>query len=187
MELISLLTIIVGKGLLLQLLSALQIQPAAQLLPSRVGDGTLLNDLYILQSRISLNQYNIASAIPLVKQIVDNKGDGPVCNDVKIWHAVFDLVTQKNELLARTKTPPPPAVLDKAVLNTPLFSVARLLQLFKDHRQGRLQGRRETWIEILLQPGDYEEVGRQLKNNQDLLCYVLDRIQYVKGLALNAK
>ena len=91
------------------------------------------------------------------------------------------------EGLARTKTPPPPAVLDKAVLNTPLFSVARLLQLFKDHRQGRLQGRRETWIEILLQPGDYEEVGRQLKRNQDLLCYVLDRIQYVKGLALNAK
>lgn len=181
------LKIIVGKGLLLQLLSALQIQPTAQLLPSQVGDGTLLNDLYTLQSCIFLNQCDIASAIPLVKQLVDNKGDAIVCNDVKIWHAVFDLVAQTNKSLARTKTPLSPPVLNQAVLDEPLFSVARLLQLFKDHQQGRLQGRQETWIEIRLQPGDYKEVGRQLKKNRDLLGYVLDCIQYVKGLALIAK
>lgn len=68
-------------------------------------------------------------------------------------------------------TPLPPAVSDKAVLNTPLLNVARLLQLFDDHRQGRLQGRRETF-EILLQPGDYKEVGRQFKKNRDLLGYL---------------
>lgn len=115
---------------------------------------------------------------------MDNKGDD---NDEKIWQAVFDLVAQTNESLAQITTPLPPAVSDKAVLNTPLLSVARLLQLFDDHRQGRLQGRQETWIEILLQPGDYKEVGRQLNKNRDLLGYVLDKIQYVKGLALNAK
>lgn len=119
-----------------------------------------------------------------MEQVVDNKSDGPVWNDVKIWHAVFDLVAQTHDLLAQTKTPAPAAVLDKVVLNTPSFGVARLLQLFKNHRLGRLQG---TWIEIQLQPGDYEEVGRQLKKDRDILYYVLDRVQYVKGLALNAK
>ena len=62
----------------------------------------------------------------------------------------------------------------------PSYSVARLLELFKDYRQERLQGRQATWIEILLHPGNYKEVGRQLKNKRDPLCYVLDCVQYVK-------
>lgn len=74
-----------------------------------------------------------------MKQVKDNKGDGLFGNDVKIWQVVFDLFAQTNESLAQTKNPPPLAVLDKAVLNTPLISIARLLELFKDHWQGRLQ------------------------------------------------
>ena len=55
-----------------------------------------------------------------MKHIVDNnEGDGPVWNDVEIWHAVFDLVAQTNELLARTKNSPASGRLDKVVLNTP--------------------------------------------------------------------
>lgn len=117
--------IIVRKELLLELILALQNQPAVRILTSRIGDGTLLSDLRILSSRIVLNQYNIASAIPLVKHIVGNEADGQICNDSEIWDAVFDLVT--NELLARTNTPPPPAVLDEAILNTPFRSSSATL------------------------------------------------------------
>lgn len=60
-----------------------------------------MNRSYLV--RILFNQYNIASAISLVKQVLEDEADGPICDCMKIWHTIFDFVTQANELGTRTK------------------------------------------------------------------------------------
>jgi hypothetical protein len=80
------------KNLVLDLIQALQIEPAARTLPSRIAERTLSGDLGLLYSRVDANQLDIASAIPLVEQIVSNKPNAPTWNDADIWHAVFELV-----------------------------------------------------------------------------------------------
>ncbi|KAJ8065090.1 hypothetical protein OCU04_005803 [Sclerotinia nivalis] len=104
---------IVAKDLVLDLILALQNEPAARILPSRNGHGALLRDL---SSQITLpllesNNFDIISAIPLVERVIN------FVSDVEIWNAVFDLV-------ARTSTNDitPPTAFEKAVLDTPLRS-----------------------------------------------------------------
>lgn len=110
-----LLTYIVVKNLVLDLIQALQIEPAARTLPSRIADRTLSGDLAILYGRVDSNQLDIASAIPLVEQIVRNEPDVSTWNDADIWHAVFELV-------ARTNPATPLTAFEKAVFDTPLRS-----------------------------------------------------------------
>jgi hypothetical protein len=110
-----LLTYIVVKNLLLDLIQALQIEPAARTLPSRIADRTVSGDLAILYGRVDSNQLDITLAIPLVEQIVRNEPDAPTWNDADIWHAVFELV-------ARTNPATPPTAFEKAVFDTPLRS-----------------------------------------------------------------
>ncbi|OAF59713.1 hypothetical protein VC83_03925 [Pseudogymnoascus destructans] len=105
----------VAKSLVLDLIQALQIEPAARTLPSRIADRTVSGDLAILYGRVDANQLDIASAIPLVEQIVKNEPDEPTWNDSDIWHAVLELV-------ARTNPATPPTAFEKAVLDTPLRS-----------------------------------------------------------------
>merc|ERR1712225_122179 len=101
------------KNLLLDLILALQNQTAARILRSRIGDRTLAGDLGILYGRIDSNQLDLASAIPLVEQVVKNEPDAPTSNDVDIWQAVFELV-------ARTNPATPPTACEK-ILSDPLF------------------------------------------------------------------
>ena len=106
---------VVVKSLVLDLILALQNQPASRILRSRIGDRTLAGDLGILYGRVDSNQLDIASAIPLVDHIVRDKPDGPTWNDADIWHTVFELV-------ARTNPITPPTAFEKAVFDTPLRS-----------------------------------------------------------------
>ncbi|KAF7907344.1 uncharacterized protein EAF01_004931 [Botrytis porri] len=105
----------VVKSLVLDLILALQNQPASRILPSRIADRTLSSDLTILYSRVDSNQLDSASAIPLVEQILRNDPDTPTRNDADIWHAVFELV-------ARTNPITPLTAFEKSVLDTPLRS-----------------------------------------------------------------
>lgn len=61
------------------------------------------------------NQLDIASAIPLVEQIVRDEPDTSTWNDADIWHVVLELV-------ARTNPAAPPTAFEKAVFDTPLRS-----------------------------------------------------------------
>jgi hypothetical protein len=58
------------QNLVLDLILALQNQPAARVLPSRTGDRTVAGDLGILYGGVDSNQLDIALAIPLVEHIV---------------------------------------------------------------------------------------------------------------------
>ncbi|KAH8598594.1 hypothetical protein B0O99DRAFT_700179 [Bisporella sp. PMI_857] len=102
----SLLTYIATKNLVLDLIQALQIEPAARILPSRIADRTLSGDLAILYSRVDANQVNIA-----------NEPGTPTSNNADIWRAVF-------ELIAQTTPVTPPTPFEKAVFDTPLRSSA---------------------------------------------------------------
>jgi hypothetical protein len=109
------LTYIDVKNLVLDLIQALQSEPAARVLPSRIANKTLSGDIATLYSRLDSNQLDIALTIPLVDYIVRNKPDVPTWNDADIWHAVFELV-------ARTNPVTPPTVFRKAFFDTPLRS-----------------------------------------------------------------
>ena len=106
-----LLTYIVAKTLVLDLIKTLQIEPAARTLPSRIA-GTLSGDLATLYSRMDSNQLDIALAIPPVKQIVGNER---TWNDANIWGAVFELIAQTSPIT-------PPTAFENAVLETQLRS-----------------------------------------------------------------
>jgi hypothetical protein len=110
-----LVNVIVVKNLVLDLIQALQIEPAARTLPSRIADRTVSGDLAILYGRVDSNQLDIASAIPLVELIVRNEPGTPTSNDADIWRTVF-------ELIARTSSSTPPTAFEKAVFDTPLRS-----------------------------------------------------------------
>ncbi|KAJ2901648.1 uncharacterized protein MKZ38_001607 [Zalerion maritima] len=105
----------VAKSLVLDLIQALLIEPAARILPSRIADRTLSGDLAILYGRLDSNQLDSASAIPLVEQIVRNEPDALTWNDADVWLAVFELVV-------RTNPATPPTAFEKAVFDTPLRS-----------------------------------------------------------------
>ncbi|CAM6004313.1 unnamed protein product [Sphagnum balticum] len=109
------LTSIVTKNLLLDLILALQNQPAARILPSRTGDRTLASDLAILYSRVDSNQLEIASAIPLVRCMVRNGSDGPTWSDADLWQKVFAFITH-------TTAASRPTTYEKADVDTPLRS-----------------------------------------------------------------
>ncbi|KAF8846692.1 hypothetical protein BDZ45DRAFT_719281 [Acephala macrosclerotiorum] len=104
-----------AKSLVLDLIQALLIEPAARILPSRIADRTLSGDLAILYSRLDSNQLDSALAIPLIEQIVGNEPDALTWNDADIWLAVFELVV-------RTTPATPPTAFEKAVFDTPLRS-----------------------------------------------------------------
>ncbi|KAH6667401.1 hypothetical protein B0J14DRAFT_178227 [Halenospora varia] len=104
----------VAKSLVLDLIQALLVEPAARILPSRIADRTLSGDLAILYGRLDSNQLDSASAIALVEQIVRSE-PAPIWNDTDIWLAVFELV-------ARTAPVIPPTAFEKAVFDTPLRS-----------------------------------------------------------------
>lgn len=66
----------VAKKLFLELILALQDEPAARILPSRIADRTLSGDLTILYSRVDSNQLSVTLAVPLVEQVVSHDEHG---------------------------------------------------------------------------------------------------------------
>ncbi len=63
---------VVAKTLVLDLVLALQSQPAARILPSRNSRGTLLGDLSGYVTLVDSNNFDIQSAIPLVERVINN-------------------------------------------------------------------------------------------------------------------
>ncbi|KAH0556803.1 hypothetical protein GP486_005412 [Trichoglossum hirsutum] len=57
------------------------------------------------------------------------------------------------------------------------MSVARLLELYRLHQEGRFWKLGSPWIEVPLLPEEYEELRAQLKNDRGLWCYVKEEIQ----------
>jgi hypothetical protein len=104
-----LLICLVVKNLVLDLILALQIELAARLLPSRIGDRTLSGDLAALYTRVDSNRLGVLSFTTLVKQIVNN------APDVEIWRAVFELVARTTSPKAIT----PPTALENTTFETP--------------------------------------------------------------------
>jgi hypothetical protein len=96
---------VVVKSLVLDLILALQSQPAARVLPSRNSRGTLLGDLSAYVTLVDSNNFDIKSAIPLVELVINN------APDVEIWRAVFDLIA-----FTSPKQLTPPTTSEKAVL-----------------------------------------------------------------------
>jgi hypothetical protein len=105
----------VAKNLLLDLILALQNEPAARILRSRIADRTLSGDLTILYSRVDSSQLSIALAAPLVEQFLSCEPDSTTWSDAEFWSAVFDLVSW-------IKTTTPPTAFEKAAFDTPLRS-----------------------------------------------------------------
>ncbi|KAI9856816.1 MAG: hypothetical protein M1813_008753 [Trichoglossum hirsutum] len=81
------------KNLVVDLILALQNLPAARLLPSRSGRGTILGDLQRFGSLVDSDDFDAKRVIPLLKEVTRN------APDVDIWDAVYSLVTES--------TPPP--------------------------------------------------------------------------------
>jgi hypothetical protein len=54
--------------------------------------------------------------------------------------------------------------------------VSRVLALFKQRQTGR-HNRRDPWIELQLAEGEYDEVERQLQQDESLWEYVKDKIR----------
>ncbi|TGO43961.1 hypothetical protein BCON_0689g00010 [Botryotinia convoluta] len=167
----------VVKSLVLDLILALQNQPASRILPSRVADRTLSSDLAILYSRVDSNQLDSISAIPLVEQILRNDPDTPTWNDADIWHAVFELV-------ARTNPITPPTAFEKAVFDTPLrSSSASQTGVEQTHDEVDQRILEELTGRVYYDVGGFYEryfEGKSWTNNTKDI-YEESRAQYAKG------
>ncbi|KAL5318088.1 hypothetical protein ACEPPN_015192 [Leptodophora sp. 'Broadleaf-Isolate-01'] len=165
------------KNLLLDLILALQNQTAARILRSRIGDRTLAGDLGILYGRVDSNQLDIASAIPLVEQVVKNEPDAPTSNDVDIWQTVFELV-------ARTNPATPPTAFSKILFDTPLrSSSASQRGIEQTHDEVDQRIREELTGRVFDNVGGFYEryfEGNAWTNNaRDI--YEVSRAQYAEG------
>ncbi len=90
-----------AKDVILDLILALQSQPAARVILSRTGKGPLSGDIATFYARLSSNQEHGKQAAPLLQLVVTQKRDFTQISDTDIWTAVLDLV-------ARTRPIPPP-------------------------------------------------------------------------------
>lgn len=89
--------------MILELILALQAQPAARNIPSRTGNGSLIGDLFHLGSQTTSNALDIEYAIPLLKLVLTE------AKDVDIWTAVFELVACTGSTAQPTTRPSHPS------------------------------------------------------------------------------
>ena len=73
---------------MLELIVALLTQPAARVIPSRIGTGPLSGDIAAFYALLSSNQEHAKHIAPLIKLILNE------AKDVDIWTAVLDLVAR---------------------------------------------------------------------------------------------
>jgi hypothetical protein len=98
------------KGLILDLVSALLVLPAARSLPSRNNRGTLDGDLAAFYSQLVQTDVNVELILPLLEQVTKP------ASDLDIWNAVFVLVAKPRAT--------PLTILNKSTLDTPLKSTS---------------------------------------------------------------
>lgn len=84
-----------ARDLALELNLALQTIQLTRALPSRIGQGTLLRDLFNLGSQINSNGFDVQLMIPLFETVESN------ASDIEIYDALFALA-------GRPATPPRP-------------------------------------------------------------------------------
>ncbi|KAH9205216.1 hypothetical protein DL95DRAFT_528943 [Leptodontidium sp. 2 PMI_412] len=165
------------KNLLLDLILALQNQTAARILRSRIGDRTLAGDLGILYGRVDSNQLDLASAIPLVEQVVKIEPDAPTSNDVDIWQAVFELVAQTNPAT-------PPTAFEKILFDTPLrSSSASQRGIEQTHEEVDQRILEELTGRVYYDVGGFYERYFEGKTwmNKAKHIYEKSRVQYTEG------
>ncbi|KAH0548093.1 hypothetical protein GP486_008173 [Trichoglossum hirsutum] len=56
-------------------------------------------------------------------------------------------------------------------------AVARVISLFRRHREGKLTGE-EEWVQVPIQPSEYSELLQQLDQDEDLCGYIEDELRY---------
>ncbi|KAI9764729.1 MAG: hypothetical protein M1840_008121 [Geoglossum simile] len=96
-----------ARTLALGLVITLQALPAARFFQSPSGRGALDSSLAVFYSRLSRDDIDIGSIIPLLEQVIK------LAPDLDIWNAAFELVAEP-----RT----PPTVLNSSVHDTPVKS-----------------------------------------------------------------
>lgn len=102
-----------SKKVMLRLIVALQNLPAADLLPSPSGRGTLFDDLSKFNSVVHSDHHVIISVFPLLEKVIE------AAVDEDIWQAVSTLVASRAT---------PPMVSNKATFDTPLKSTSSSYQ-----------------------------------------------------------
>ncbi|KAL2050313.1 hypothetical protein ABVK25_009421 [Lepraria finkii] len=89
-----------ARDIILDLILALQSQPAARVIPSQIRTGPLSGDIATFYGRLSSNQEHSKYVAPLLKLVLNE------AKDTDIWAAVLDLVVRTRPTPQPT-TPPP--------------------------------------------------------------------------------
>ncbi|KAF6793433.1 hypothetical protein CSOJ01_13904 [Colletotrichum sojae] len=109
------------QNLIFVLLSTLQILPAARLLPTRTGNGTLRSELSRLNTSITSNDFDLNRAKPLLKAALADNPD-----DELIWRQVSNLVVE---------TTPPPRTIASSLQQTPWLHNTSSFANSSEHRR----------------------------------------------------
>ncbi|KAE9566671.1 hypothetical protein CGMCC3_g17198 [Colletotrichum fructicola] len=109
------------QNLVFILLSTLQILPAARLLPTRIGNGTLRGDLSRLNTSITSNNFDLNRAKPLLKAALADKLD-----DELIWRQVSNLAIEDT---------PPPRSIASSLQQTPWLHNTSSFANSSEHRR----------------------------------------------------
>ncbi|KAL2059014.1 hypothetical protein ABVK25_000306 [Lepraria finkii] len=88
-----------ARDIILDLILALQSQPAARVIPSQIRTGPLSGDIATFYGRLSSNQEHSKYVAPLLKLVLNE------AKDTDIWAAVLDLVVRTRPTPQPT-TPP---------------------------------------------------------------------------------
>ncbi|KAI9727184.1 MAG: hypothetical protein M1834_008492 [Cirrosporium novae-zelandiae] len=88
------------KDLVLDLILALQSQPAARTLRGKTNHGPLSGEIALLYAQLASNQIDIQLVSQIVKHIITQ------ADDTIIWAAILDLITQTTPA-PQPRTPPP--------------------------------------------------------------------------------
>ncbi|KAL2056600.1 hypothetical protein ABVK25_002994 [Lepraria finkii] len=98
------------KDVILDLILALQAQPAARTIRSRIGNGPLSGDIASFYARLSADQEEATHVAPLLKLVLTPKSRiTPQNSDADIWTAVLDLIARTKPLQLPQPTTPPPS------------------------------------------------------------------------------
>ena len=92
--------------MILDLILALQSQPAARIIRSRTGNGPLSGDIATFYARLSSNLEQSKLVGPLLQLVITQKNGVTHISDIDIWAAVLDLIVRTRPLPQPT-TPPP--------------------------------------------------------------------------------
>lgn len=82
------------KDILLDFIVALQTQPAARTIRSRIGNGSLNGDIASFYARLAADQGEAKHVAPLLKLVIAPEIGNAPHSDAEIWTAVLDLIVR---------------------------------------------------------------------------------------------